>query len=144
MIDTLQTLKDNGCTHSAIKAVLDNLVNEDAFCDDDDRRCCVALLHYYDNEGECDPDECVPVNGNTIKVAGMEFLVLTDDEADEALDDYLEQLLDEDGMVSGADSPYFDRDAWKRDAAMDGRGHSLAGYDGDEHECGDYLLYRTN
>jgi hypothetical protein len=144
MISALQTLKDNGCTHSAIKAVLDELVSEDAFGDDDDRRCCVALSHYYDNEGECDPDDCTSESGNSVSVANMIFLVLTDDEADEALDDYLESLLDEPGMVSGADSPYFDRDAWKRDAAMDGRGHSLAGYDGDEHECGDYLLYRTN
>jgi hypothetical protein len=144
MISALQLLKDNGCTHSAVKAVLNDLVSEDAFEDDDDRRMCVALLHYYDNEGECDPNDCAAVFGNTVCIAGMEFLVLTDDEADEALDDYLEQLLDEPEMVSGADSPYFNRDAWKRDAAMDGRGHSLSGYDGDEHECGDYYLYRTN
>jgi hypothetical protein len=144
MINALQTLKDNGCSHSTLKYVLNDLVNEDAFGDNDDRRCCIALLHYYDNEGECDPDDCAAVFGNTVCIAGMEFMVLTDDEADAALDDYLEQLLDEEGMVEGANSPYFDRAAWKRDAAMDGRGHSLAGYDGDEHECGDYLLYRTN
>jgi hypothetical protein len=123
---------------------LNDLVNEDAFGDDDDRRCCVALLHYYDNEGECDPNDCEVEYDKTIKVAGMEFLVLTDDEADEALDDYLEQLLDDEGCVPGGNGPYFNREAWKRDAAIDGRGHSLSGYDGDEHECGNYFLYRTN
>ena len=40
--------------------------------------------------------------------------------------------------------PYFDREAWKRDARMDGRGHCLGSYDGGEYEVGDYLVYRIN
>lgn len=28
--------------------------------------------------------------------------------------------------------------------AADGRGHFLSGYDGNEHEVGNYLIYRTN
>jgi len=43
---------------------------------------------------------------------------------------------------------YFDEDAWKYDAKMDGRGHSLASYDGNENEetVNDetYYIYRIN
>jgi hypothetical protein len=72
-------------------------------------------------------------------VEGITYQVLTDDEADEAqdqdLDSYLEECVFPDlptNMVQ-----YFDRDAWKEDAKMDGRGHSLGRYDGDEHEITD-------
>lgn len=61
-----------------------------------------------------------------------EYLVLTDDEADQKWDESLESYLDE--CVEGADSRYFDREKWKEDAKIDGRGHSLSGYDGTEHE----------
>ena len=63
-----------------------------------------------------------------------DYLVLTDDEAN----DKLEESLDS----------YFDEDAWKYDAKMDGRGHSLASYDGNENEetVNDetYYIYRIN
>ncbi len=143
MISALQTLKDNGLTHVQVESILDDLVNEDGFGGDDDRRCCVALLHYYEEVGECDPDDCEVSYGETIKVAGNEYRVLTDDEADTALDEYLEQILD-DGSVEGAGSNYFDREAWKKDAGMDGRGLFLSSYDGEEYECGDYLVYQVS
>lgn len=63
-----------------------------------------------------------------------EFLVVTDEEADELWDEYLEGCLDDEGIASGASSPYFDREAWKEDARGDGRAHSLASYDGEEYE----------
>ncbi len=69
-----------------------------------------------------------------------EYLVVTDEEADELWDQSLESYLED--CVEGADSPYFDRDRWKKDARSDGRGHSLAGYDGSEQEEGDYYIYR--
>ncbi len=144
MIDALQTLNDNGLTNAQLQSVLTGLVSENGFANDDDCCCCVALLHYYENVGECDPDDCAVVRGDTIKVAGNEYRVLTDDEADDAFNEYLEQLLDEEGMVPGADSPYFDREAWKTDAGMDGRGPSLACYDGDEYGCYDYFVYRVD
>lgn len=61
------------------------------------------------------------------------YLVLTDSEADNELDKYLEEMLDDEGIVPGADSPYFDREAWKKDAEVDGRAHFLARWDGEEH-----------
>lgn len=79
-----------------------------------------------------------------------EYRVLTDDEADTAWDEYLDSYLD-DCILSELKGPlaqYFDRDAWKRDARHDGRGHCLSSYDGEEHEIkvdGEWFyIYRTN
>lgn len=79
-----------------------------------------------------------------------DYLVLTDDEADdkleESLDSYIEDcILPE---LPEAYRNYFDENSWKSDAKMDGRGHSLASYDG--HECEEhvngtyYYIYRIN
>lgn len=89
-------------------------------------------------------DDCVYEYGNE------EYLVCTDSEADDkwevSLDDYIEQCIMPE--VPEWIQNYFDEDAWKRDARMDGRGHSLSGYDGNEHEEGvngtDYYIYRVN
>lgn len=65
-----------------------------------------------------------------------EYLVLDDAEADQAWNESLDNYLDDCVLseVSGPLALYFDRDAWKRDAKHDGRGHSLSSYDGEEHE----------
>lgn len=72
-------------------------------------------------------------------VEGITYQVLTDDDADQAqdeeFDNYLEECVFPD--LPGNMVPYFDRDAWKKDALMDGRGHTLGRYDGDEHEITD-------
>lgn len=77
------------------------------------------------------------------QTSDAEYMVCTDEEADDRWNDSLESYLD-DGGVEGADGKYFDRDAWKRDAKADGRGHSLNGYDGTESEHRKYFIYRTN
>lgn len=65
-----------------------------------------------------------------------EYLICTDDEADdlweEDLDNYLEECIYPE--LSGNLANYFDEEAWKSDARFDGRGHSLSGYDGNENE----------
>lgn len=87
---------------------------------------------------------------NIFDYYGEEYEVLTDDEADdrweEELDNYLEECVYPelpDNMVN-----YFDDEAWKRDARFDGRGHSIARYDGCENEekvNGTwYYIYRQN
>lgn len=86
-------------------------------------------------------DDCLFINGRE------EYLVLTENERDVRWDDCLESYLDD--FVKGADSPYFDRGMWKRDARMDGAGHALSSYNGSEYECrgGDgtwYYIYRVN
>jgi hypothetical protein len=86
---------------------------------------------------------------------GGEYLVLTDEEADKAQEEYFDSCLEE-VIVEDAQSKYFDRAAWKADAKIDGRGHGLATYDGEEieitveyYEGGemlreDFYIYRTN
>jgi len=65
---------------------------------------------------------------------GRTYLVVDDAEADDLWDDYLESYIDDCLEIPKQMKNYFDRDAWKSDARMDGRGHSLSGYDGEEHD----------
>lgn len=54
------------------------------------------------------------------------------DKWNDSLDSYIQEcILPE---LPKAYMNYFDEDAWKYDAKMDGRGHSLASYDGNENE----------
>ena len=99
----------------------------------------------------CSVDDVVEgYSDNTFEVGSQEYRVLTATEADEALEEALEDILD-DVILPDLDEAlqcYFDRDAWKRDASYDGRGHHLNHYDGVEDEVyvgGEwYYLYRTN
>ena len=94
--------------------------------------------------------ENVDYDTNTFKFNEKEYLVLTDDEANDLWDEYLDNYLED---CIYPDLPeklkhYFDSDMWKRDAKMDGRGHSLSGYDGEEHSVTisneEFFIYRTN
>jgi hypothetical protein len=80
-----------------------------------------------------------------------EYAVGTDSEADDAWDAFLESYIDECLIPEIKDETlkqYFDTEAWKRDARMDGRGHSLSSYDGNEDEISaddeTFYLYRIN
>lgn len=100
------------------------------------------------NEG----DDDVPNDEghNRFSYGRREWLVVTDDEADELWDQDLENYIDECilGELPEMAQNYFDREAWKKDARIDGRAHSLNRYDGNE-ECEtingeDYYIYRQN
>lgn len=74
------------------------------------------------------------------KHEGEEYWVLTESEADTAWDESLDSYIDDYILPECKDDTlarYFDRDAWKRDARHNGRGHSLSSYDGEEHEVRD-------
>lgn len=82
-----------------------------------------------------------------------EYAVGTEEEADEAweqsLDSYIEDCItpEIEKIQIGSLSNYitFDVESWKRDARMDGRGHSLASYDGNEMDLADgYVAFRIN
>ena len=102
---------------------------------------------------ECDEVEELEEDDYTI-----DYMVLTDEEADdkweESLDSYIEECItpEIDKLSEGAGnlSYYitFDEETWKRDARMDGRGHSLSSYDGCENEEEvegiTFYIYRTN
>ena len=87
---------------------------------------------------------------NIFEYGNEEYLVVTDDEADdlreEILDSYLEEFIYPE--LPENLSNYFDDEAWKRDARYDGRGQSLSSYDGHESyetvKDETYYIYRTN
>ena len=105
-----------------------------------------ALAQHLD----CKKSEVVHLYDNTFEAEGAEYLVITDDEADElweeSLDSYLEDCIYP--GLTGNLANYFDDEAWKNDARYDGRGHSLSGYDGCEYKetVNDetFYIYRTN
>ena len=108
-------------------------------------------LGYDPWDVEWDSSDMMYGHGESFKVDGMEYVVLTDSEADEAWDASLDSYIEECLLPEiGSDHPlamYFDEEKWKRDAKLDGRGHSLGHYDGCEHEVklnGEwYAIYRT-
>jgi len=77
-----------------------------------------------------------------------EYAVGTDEEADAAWDQSLDSYLDDCGLLDSIPEnlrSYFDREAWKRDARFDGRGHALSSYDGSEMDLSDgYVAFRIN
>jgi hypothetical protein len=133
MLDALDTLISNGLSDGGLDAVIENLLEGDSIEDDDEKRCLIAVAWSRDQGNKTGPTDCSVEYGDVIKVEGAEYRVLNDDEKEEAWDEALENYLDE-GCVEGADSPYFNREAWKKDARMDGVGHCLACYDGCENE----------
>jgi len=90
-------------------------------------------------------DEC-KYDSNVLSAEGGEYLVVEDDEADRIWDEYMENYIEECVLDQLPDNlrGYFDNEAFKRDAAHDGRGHTLASYDGHENFEGDFYIYRTN
>ena len=72
---------------------------------------------------------------------GKEYAVGDDKEADDAWEESLDDYIDECILPEIPEQYqfYFDDKRWKNDAKMDGRGHSLAVYDGDELDIGDLV-----
>ena len=106
---------------------------------------------------DCQPDELskerydhydMPV----FSYGSAEYAIASDAEADSAweqsLDSYIKECIEPEmeKLEAGNLSAYikFDEEMWKRDARMDGRGHSLSSYDGEENEEGEFFIYRTN
>ena len=94
-------------------------------------------------------------NENLFEYGSEEYLVVTDDEADELWDEDLENYIEECILpeLNERYQQYFDNEAWKVDARYDGRGHSLNRYDGNEDEetvynengvKETYYIYRQN
>lgn len=88
----------------------------------------------------------VTYDDTVFEVEGKSWMVVTDEEADDLWDKDLDNYIDECLEIPAHLENYFDRDAWKRDARVDGRGHSLGRYDGEEHFSKgvkqDFYIYR--
>ncbi len=113
-----------------------------------------ALAEYL----ELDPEDFTELSyGDScmFKGSGGEYLILTETEMEahwfEALQNYIDECIIpeierlEGPQSSGWISNYFDSERWIEDARMDGCGHCLATYDGEELELDHNLYaYRTN
>ena len=93
-----------------------------------------ALAKYL----ECDIDDLSESkwDDKTIENGSEEYLVVDDAEADIAWDERLDSYIEECILAELPEHlrTYFDDEAWKKDARIDGRGHSISSYDGDEDE----------
>lgn len=123
---------------------------------------------------DCSPDDISDHHGEVFEHDGEEFLVLSDDEADERVREYILgsvwafrseflaghlkdgvdqeviELIQSNGKCESNNSAILslieDIDHFVKDAILaDGRGHFLASYDGDEIELNQgYYAYRIN
>ena len=119
---------------------------------------------------ECDPSIIEENNDNYFSTEGCEYLVLTDDEADESCKEYIEYslwafnasfLACETGLPSEIFEALQDQCEGANDAILacieqnegldafvesaisaDGRGHFLSHYDGNEEESNDFFIYQ--
>ena len=107
-----------------------------------------ALAQHLDLTGDEWEEVTVSNYDETLLEYGQqEYMVLTDSEADERREEYLDSYIDDCIIPELPEhlEHYFDEEAWKRDARRDGRGHCLSGYDGHEHQVAHGLfIYRIN
>lgn len=107
-----------------------------------------VFLKWLEDNGTLLEDELIQstYDGNLFEYGSSEYLVCTDSEADDLWDEDLENYIDECILheLPEAYRNYFDREDWKSDARMDGRGHSLNRYDGNEYEVEGFYIYQTN
>lgn len=111
--------------------------------DTDEERCLALAKHLQCDFGDV---EKVKWGDDTFEAEGGEWVVVTEDKANDlweaSLDSYLEECIYPE--LEGHLAQYFDDDAWKRDARYDGRGHSLSSYDGAEEDSNGFVLFRIN
>ena len=74
-------------------------------------------------------------DGRTFEAVGRDWMVLTDDEADDAFNKAVENYVDDCMDIPSNIAPYFNMEAYREDVKMsEGRGPLLASYDGEERE----------
>lgn len=108
---------------------------------DKDESTHIKIVKAWNGEAIEDDRELVDIDDG-------EYLVLTDDEADEQARESVEQLVDDmlpREFVESGLRAYFDDERYIDDVLLgDGRGSILASYDGEENEAGEYFVYRIN
>lgn len=100
-----------------------------------DAELCAALVKMFDL---CENDlQDIEIDGTRVTVQGTDYIAGDDSEMDEEWDAEMENYLDECVLPELPENArrYFDREAWKRDAEYDGRGHALNRYDGGEESA---------
>lgn len=115
-------------TDTTIKAIWEQI-------QDWDEKQWVVFAYFDFDPYMIEEISCLDIDTGEFKVAGQYLLVLTDDEADDVADEYLDNEL-EDLVYSQIPEHlryYFDDEAWKSDNSGC-RGEILARYDGQERE----------
>ena len=148
----IEAIEEIGChlTTEEVAQVIEMILERDDDVDEDDRRVLALAEWLADNDphGLSEVSECKYscYGMTTYSVGNREYAVATDSEADEAQDAAFDNYIDEcvRPELSGSLANYFDEDSWKRDAKMDGRGHALSSYDGNEYEAREFFIYRVN
>lgn len=141
-LEALQTLIDSDVANEElIETILDKIIEQS---DDDEEKKTAALVAYLRGNGnKVSPDDVTEHYGN-FKVGRCEYKVLTEDEADEEVDNALDSYIDDCLELPDAMRGYFDEARWKKDALMDGRAAWIGTYDGHESEYADYYIYRVS
>jgi len=98
---------------------------------------------------ECDVDEIIHEydnNGHIYSHGTDEYIVADDADCDELWKESIDSYIDDCVLpeIPEAYQSYFDNEAFFEACKMDGRAHSLATYDGDEHWIADFYIYRIN
>jgi hypothetical protein len=165
MLNTLQALVDAGISGDTLDSVLSDLLAGGDRDDYSDCRGCVAFAWARSQGEKIDPVDCTVEDDHTVDMSSAEYRVLTDDEADAALVDHIENtywaftpgfLCGETGIDGDVFAALADKCEESNDAvraliagtcgidsfieavAGTGRGGYLAQYDGEEIE------YRTD
>ena len=116
----------------------ESYVDEEASAEEQEEQRAEAIKEVTD-----ELDSIVENSWGTYNYYGREYDVLTDEEADDRWEQELDNYIDEcimpelekaEDSIGIRISYYFDDEAWKRDARIDGRGHTLSRYDGCEYE----------
>lgn len=113
---------------------------------DRDAELAAAIVRLFDLSTNDLQD--IEIKDTRVTVQGTDYLAGDDDEMDAEWEDSLDNYLDECVLpeAQGDLARYFDREAWKKDARMDGRAHSLNHYDGGEESNTvngtEYFIYR--
>ncbi len=145
--ELVRLIRNNPEAQELTKIGIHDLINTLYYlCPDTDNQATAA--NHRDTLREAFNGQPVKDRRETVTTDDGEYLVVTDDEADELWDQDLENYIDDCLEIPTAMEGYFDREAWKKDARSDGRAHSLSRYDGneDEAEAGNYefYIYRVN
>ena len=104
---------------------------------DDPKKAFALAVHCELTPTEASDLANLSDEGWTWKCLDDNYMVLTDDEADEMEDEMLDSYLADCVEIPDDLRMYFDDEKWKSDARVDGRGHIINSWDGSEWE---YLI----
>jgi len=127
------TVPDNNNTEEEHEQFYKMIEDKTGFGSTRDLELTAAFIEMFElSENDL---EDIEINGTYCNVQGIDYLAGDDEEMDEAWDEELESFIDECLEIPEHLEYYFDREAWKSNARIDGRAHALSRYDGSEESA---------